>query len=169
MLAAPIMLWLAINRLGEADAAVLLVAGVTDVLDGALARRTGHESEFGARLDAAADLALLCGAALSLVVLHPAVSRDIGWLVASGAMLAAASVASQYAFGRVGLGEQLSSKAAGATLYGFALVTLWSGVYEPLLLKAAAAALAIASLETLLRSAPRLIPTTTPADPSPRS
>lgn len=33
-----------------------LAAGVSDLLDGPLARRTGTESEFGAKLDSAADL-----------------------------------------------------------------------------------------------------------------
>lgn len=33
-----------------------IIAGVTDALDGWLARRTGKASEFGARLDSAADL-----------------------------------------------------------------------------------------------------------------
>ena len=36
-----------------------LIAGLTDMLDGFLARRWGVESKFGARLDSLADLVLV--------------------------------------------------------------------------------------------------------------
>lgn len=39
-------------------AAIYLFAGITDVMDGAVARKTGTQSEFGARLDSTADLIL---------------------------------------------------------------------------------------------------------------
>lgn len=47
------------------------LAGVTDMLDGYVARRTGTESEFGARLDSVADLTL---AVVCLVKILPAIA-----------------------------------------------------------------------------------------------
>ncbi|MBQ6866890.1 MAG: CDP-alcohol phosphatidyltransferase family protein, partial [Clostridia bacterium] len=42
--------------LSPAFFAVYIFAGVTDMLDGFVARRTGTASDFGAKLDTAADL-----------------------------------------------------------------------------------------------------------------
>ena len=39
--------------------AIYSICGISDVLDGFLARRTGATSEFGARLDSVADLLFL--------------------------------------------------------------------------------------------------------------
>ncbi len=43
-----------------------LLCGLTDMIDGTIARRTGAVSQFGARLDTASDLvfALVCGGRL---------------------------------------------------------------------------------------------------------
>jgi len=46
--------------------------------------------------------------------------------------------------------DRLGSKLAGGCLYAFALVTLLSGVYEPVLLTIAAGALIASSAENLL-------------------
>lgn len=42
-------------------------AGLTDLLDGPLARRTGSQSAFGARLDSAADLVFFAAASVCLL------------------------------------------------------------------------------------------------------
>ena len=53
---------------GAAFAVLYLLCGLTDVLDGWLARRLRAESEFGAKLDSATDVCFLC---VSLVRLWP--------------------------------------------------------------------------------------------------
>lgn len=75
------LLWpLALVGQGRLLGLGLLAAGLTDVLDGYLARRLGTVSRFGARLDAVADLALLVSAAAWLWMLHPSLVAD-SWLV----------------------------------------------------------------------------------------
>ena len=56
--------------------ALYAVAGATDMADGFVARRTGTESELGARLDSIADLALV---AVCLLKILPATTVPI-WL-----------------------------------------------------------------------------------------
>lgn len=65
--------------------ALYATAGLTDMLDGFLARRTKTESEFGAKLDSAADLTL---AVISLAKILPTVAVP-AWLWTWVAVIAA--------------------------------------------------------------------------------
>ncbi|MDO4796783.1 MAG: CDP-alcohol phosphatidyltransferase family protein [Coriobacteriales bacterium] len=56
--------------------AIYALAGVTDMLDGYVARRTGTESDLGARLDSVADLALVV---VCLAKILPAIAVPM-WL-----------------------------------------------------------------------------------------
>ena len=89
LLGVPLFLWLALGP--EADGwavVVLMVAGVTDYLDGKIARRFNQFSRIGALLDPAADRLYILAAIIALtvreivrVVLHP---RAQGNAVISG-------------------------------------------------------------------------------------
>ena len=129
----------------------LIAAGVTDALDGYLARRLGQVSTRGARLDAIADIVLLVSAAAWLQLLHPEIARDNGALLATTAALYACGVAAALiAFRRVVDPRQLTSKIAGGALYTFAVITLLMGGYEPLLLRLALLALIVSSVESIV-------------------
>lgn len=56
--------------------ALYLVAGITDMIDGTVARKTGTVSDFGARLDSIADIVFV---AVCLVKLIPIISISV-WL-----------------------------------------------------------------------------------------
>lgn len=93
----PVIIWLIVADKPFTAFVVFLVAGLTDALDGFLARRFGWQTELGAYLDAITDKALLMSvyAALGFYGYLPAwlvilvVSRDIliigavilGWLL----------------------------------------------------------------------------------------
>lgn len=62
----PLIIWLIVSDNLLAAFIVFLVAGVTDMLDGFLARRFGWQTELGAYLDAIADKALLMSVYASL-------------------------------------------------------------------------------------------------------
>ena len=47
--------------------ALYIIAGLTDMIDGTVARKTNTASEFGAKLDAAADFALVAACLIKLV------------------------------------------------------------------------------------------------------
>src|SRR5438552_1085435 len=151
LLLVPVLWPLAVTGHGRLVGFGLLVAGVTDFLDGQVARRSGRVSRHGARLDAIADSLLLVSTAAWLQVLHPEIVRDAGTLLAATAAVYGASIAAgMIAFRRLVDPKQLSAKLAGGLLYAFALVTLLTGAYEPLLLRVAALALAISSVEGLV-------------------
>ena len=146
------VLWpLALAGQGRVVAAGLVLAGVTDALDGFVARRLGQASVRGARLDAIADTALLLSAAAWIGILHPAVVREHGTFLFAVAMLYALSAGvSWVAFQRLVDPRQLSAKAAGGLLYLFALVTLFTGVVAAALLVLALAALTVSCLATIV-------------------
>jgi len=93
LLAAPFAAWLILAGHDAASLTVFAVAGLSDALDGWIARRFGFTSQFGGWLDPAADklLMILCVLALFWVGVTPLwlavlmILRDLliaaGWLV----------------------------------------------------------------------------------------
>lgn len=148
LLLIPLVWPLALTNQGRLVGCGLILAGATDYLDGYLARRTGRSTAHGARLDAIADSMLLVSAAAWLVILFPAVLRDSGGLLAAAAGVYLIGIVMP---GRLADPRQLSSKVAGALLYGFAVFTFISGVYVPVLLTLATFALLVSSVESIAR------------------
>jgi phosphatidylglycerophosphate synthase len=143
--------WLALAGQGRLVGAALILAGLTDFLDGYLARRLGQQSAHGAWLDSLADSLLLVAAAASLEILHPRILRENTLLIAATLIVFAASVVlGLIKFRKLGNLHLFSSKVAGGLLYSFAVLTLLMGAYEPKLLTVAAAALIVSSAETLV-------------------
>lgn len=75
--------------LSPAFLALLAAAGITDMIDGAIARATGSETEFGEKLDSIADVVL---AAICLATILPAVSLPL-WLLIWIAVIAVEKIA----------------------------------------------------------------------------
>ena len=94
MILVPFVIWLIINDRHVEAFAVFLVAGVSDAVDGFLAKRFGWQTELGAYLDPLADKLLLVSlfVVLGIKSLLPswiviaAVSRDM--LIVMGVLLA---------------------------------------------------------------------------------
>lgn len=101
--------------------ALYITAGITDVLDGAVARKTGTVSELGSRLDTIADIVFT---AVCLIKLLPVMHVPV-WLciwIAVIAMIKAANIAA----GIIRRKEFISvhyiiNKAAGCLLFVFPL------------------------------------------------
>jgi phosphatidylglycerophosphate synthase len=150
---APLIVWCGLAGRDEAAAVALVAGGVSDWLDGVLARRRGP-SRRGAHLDAVADTCLLAATAAALYLLHPEIVATLGGPLAVAGTLYLASCASSWlAFRRLVDPRQRSAKAAGGILYLFALVTLVTGSYVPALLVLALLVLALSSVETILAAA----------------
>ena len=107
--------------LSPAFYALYLLAGLSDMLDGPVARGTGKASEFGSRLDTAADFAFV---AVCLIKLLPTVEMP-AWLVAWAAVIAlikGINVVSGYIInGRLAAVHSPLNKAAGAALFALPL------------------------------------------------
>ena len=101
--------------------ALYLTAGMTDVIDGAVARKTGRESECGKRLDTAADLVFFASCLIRLLpILRPPV-----WLcVWTGliALIKAVNVISGFAVRKQWVAPHTAmNKATGVLLFALPL------------------------------------------------
>lgn len=76
----PVLAWLASNQAQQAFAWLILIAGLTDALDGWLARRYGWTSALGALLDSIADVSLILVAIYGIWMMQRHVFVD-EWLV----------------------------------------------------------------------------------------
>lgn len=98
-----------------------IIAGFSDVLDGAVARRTNTVSDFGARLDSLADFMLV---AVCLIKLMPVLDIPI-WLYVWTAAIAAVrliNIVSGYAMrNRLVAVHSAMNKVAGALLFALPL------------------------------------------------
>lgn len=78
--AVPVLLWLAFNQDQRVFAWLILAAGLTDVLDGWLARRFGWTSALGALLDSISDVSLILVAIYGIWSMQQHVFLD-NWMV----------------------------------------------------------------------------------------
>ncbi len=93
LLLAPVVIWLLLEGQASVAFALFLFAGITDAIDGMIAKRFNQETELGAYLDPVADKALLVSIFVTLGILQElpawlvllAVSRDA--LIVGGVLL----------------------------------------------------------------------------------
>ncbi|HEY2599599.1 MAG TPA: CDP-alcohol phosphatidyltransferase family protein [Candidatus Dormibacteraeota bacterium] len=127
----------------------LIAAGVTDFLDGLVARRLGEVSPAGARLDLTADTLVLLSAVAWTGLLHPEVAGENAALMVTALVVYLVAVAiGLLKFRRLPNLRLHSSRLAGGLLYAFAVITLITGHYDRLLLTIAAGAFILSCAET---------------------
>ena len=131
---------------------VYALAGLTDMLDGYVARRANSESELGARLDSIADLVLVI---VCLVKLLPAIDVPI-WLwawVAAIALVKVANVASGLVVEkRLVMPHTIANKAAGLVVFLFPFAIPLFGITAPAVIACAVASFAAIEEGHLIRS-----------------
>ena len=67
---AGVILWLLLNEVFNISLYLFILAALTDLLDGALARKLGTDSEAGAYIDASVDFVLVFVTSLGLVIIE---------------------------------------------------------------------------------------------------
>jgi phosphatidylglycerophosphate synthase len=150
LLMLPAIWWFALICQGRIVGIGLVLAGLTDVLDGVVARRFGGESSAGAARDVIADTLLLLSAVAWIGLLHPEiVSDNIGLMAGALSIYLASVVVGRLTFRRFRNLYLYSPKVAGGLLYAFALITLITGRYDRLLLVLAAVVFIVSCVETL--------------------
>jgi phosphatidylglycerophosphate synthase len=151
LLAIPVLWVLAYLELPVHLGIGLALAGLTDVLDGPVARRTGRSSGYGSQLDSAADILLMGSIVAWMAWLHPTFFRDhliplVAWIVIGVIALAVTAVR----FGRIGNLHLYSAKTAGVVAYVFAVSLFVTGGSHPALFGVAVGLAILAATETLL-------------------
>ena len=108
---------LALPALSPGFLIVYALAGVTDMLDGYVARRTGTESDFGARLDSIADLVLVV---VCLVKILPAIVVPTWlwiWVAAIALVKAANAISGLVVEKRLVMPHTTANKVAGLAVF----------------------------------------------------
>jgi cardiolipin synthase (CMP-forming) len=129
----------------------LALAGLTDVLDGPVARLTRRSSRIGSQLDSVADILLMGSIVLWLIWLHPAFFRAnavplLIWIGIGSIALLVTFVR----FGRLGDLHLYSAKAAGVMGYVFVVWLFLTGQHNPALFAVAVGLAILGATETLL-------------------
>jgi CDP-diacylglycerol--glycerol-3-phosphate 3-phosphatidyltransferase len=134
----------------------LALAGLTDVLDGPVARYTGKSSEFGGQLDSTADILLMASIFWWFVLLTPEFFLDNATPLVIWAVIGTVSVMATYIkFGRVGNLHLYSAKTAGVLGYLFAVWYFVVGSYSHVFFMTVAIVAILAATETLLMALTR--------------
>lgn len=150
LLLVPLFVWLYVVRRDDAlTAAVLAVSGLTDMLDGRIARRYGMVSDVGKLLDPIADKVTQGAMLICLVTRFPAMGLALTVLVVKEAVVGLTSVAAIRRTGRV-RGAQMHGKIVTCVLYGVMLLHLVWGSIPPALSAALIAVCVCAMLLSLV-------------------
>jgi CDP-diacylglycerol--glycerol-3-phosphate 3-phosphatidyltransferase len=127
------------------------LAGLTDVLDGPVARYTGKSSEYGGQLDSTADILLMASIFWWFVLLKPEFFLDNATPLVVWAVIGTVAVVATYIrFGRFGNLHLYSAKAAGVLGYIFAVSFFILDGYNTLFFHIAVTVAILGSAETLL-------------------
>ena len=113
---------------------IYLLCCLTDVLDGALARRLDARSELGARLDSAADLILVSVLLWKLWPIITPTAREVLWIAVVAIIRASAAVIARLRFGVFGFLHTWGNKLTGILLVLYPFSLLLTGARWPMYL-----------------------------------
>ncbi|ETT57735.1 hypothetical protein C173_31716 [Paenibacillus sp. FSL R7-277] len=111
------LLLLYLAPLGTGFTLVYLLCGITDMLDGPIARMTGTVSSFGAKLDSVADMTL---AGTALYTLYPFLGLTLGlilWIALIAVIRGASILTALRKFSTYGSIHTYGNKLAGLLLF----------------------------------------------------
>jgi cardiolipin synthase len=129
----------------------LIIAGLSDSLDGWLARRMNHVSSFGSKFDSIADHTLQLSTVVWLLMLKPEIFSENGWLAFTALGLNLLSLlVGIVKFKRIANLHLYLSKLAFLLFFIFTIHAFLFDQYSKILLIIACAGIIIASLETII-------------------
>jgi phosphatidylglycerophosphate synthase len=129
----------------------IVMAGLTDVADGMIARRAGITSRLGSQLDSIADLALMSSTFIWLVLLRPDFFLHYwGVLILWVGISITSAIVGWVRFRRIADLHLYSAKSAAVVSYAFAVWLLVGGNYRGIVAYIAIGASLLAAVEALL-------------------
>lgn len=120
-----VIYWPAYRQDAPLFAVLVLLAVLTDILDGPLARHYGTANRFGANVDSASDLLFYLSLPVWAYLFQPDLARTpkvLGPVLAFGVLYVAANLVSHKTFGALGVHNRLSRASGAAGV----LVTFYS-------------------------------------------
>ncbi len=105
--------------------AIYLCCGVSDMLDGPIARRTGTVSDLGRRLDSLADLIMVTVLIWMLAPLLNLTLPIIGWIVGIAVIRLASLAVVLLKFHTVEILHTYANKLTGLVLFLFPIALIW--------------------------------------------
>ena len=122
----PVLIMMIVNDRWQAAFILFVVAGLSDALDGYLAKRHGMASELGAYLDPIADKALIVSIYITLAILGVIPSWLVILVVSRDIMIVSAVILSWVMQKPVPIAPMIVSKLNTAAQIGFAALVLGS-------------------------------------------
>jgi CDP-diacylglycerol---glycerol-3-phosphate 3-phosphatidyltransferase len=104
---------------------IYILCGISDMLDGFIARKLDAMSDLGARLDSIADLVMII---VLLIVLYPMINPSgwiLGWMILIGAVRFASMFVAKKKFKTFAFLHTFSNKLTGLALFLFPLFLLF--------------------------------------------
>lgn len=101
-----------------------ILCGLTDMIDGPIARKTGSESELGAKLDSIADIVFIVAALIKLLPVYDVKPWLWGLIILIGLVKAFGYICIYYKLKRFVFPHTLPDKLAGAFLFALPLSVL---------------------------------------------
>ena len=148
--AVPVLVWLAYSGAEKPFAWLLVAAGVTDFLDGWLARRFGWASNIGAVLDSIADIAVVLVVLFAVWILHPYVFTEHGWIIcAIMGVWASSNLIGLFRYGRTPSFHTAFAR-FGLFMFGVFALVLFFYQFLPWLLYLSGGIAFLAGVESLL-------------------
>jgi cardiolipin synthase len=148
--AVPLMWLFALRGQLTAVGIGLVVCLVSDLLDGAAARRLDQGSDFGSKFDSLADQLLQLSAVVWILLLMPEiVTENLSLSSAALGVYVASLLVGLVKFRRLANLHLYSSKVAAFFLFVFLIHAFLAGQYDPLLLLIAGVLFLLSSAETL--------------------
>lgn len=146
----PVLAWLVWTGADRSFTWLLVAAGMSDLLDGWLARRFGWVSRLGALLDSAADMSIVLVVLFAIVHLHPEVLVDYGWVIWSiFAVWSAVNIIGLIRYRRLASFHTELAR-IGFTLFGVFVLVLFFYGFVPWVLFACGAVCFLAGVESLI-------------------
>jgi phosphatidylglycerophosphate synthase len=146
---APVLWVLAARRKRRAVGAGIVVTATTDMVDGGLARLRHDYSEFGAQLDAVADMAIILSAPAWMAMLYPDVLRRRRRTLLAMSGVAALLLAIEWRkFRKAGAMHIDSARAASVLAHGYVLLLFVRGKDSDLLFRGFVLLGGVAAIET---------------------
>ncbi len=150
LLLVPVVLALALSDLPFYAGIALLAAGITDVLDGIIARRWNIVTAYGSRLDSIADTLMEISAALAILILKPEIFTGHALVLGAWIVIEASSILFGWLkFRRIANLHLYLTKAAGVVAYAFVIYTFVAG-YNEIFFYVTVTLLIVSSLECLI-------------------